>query len=108
MRKSIKRKLRISHIHWGFPPVIGGVETHLTILLPTMIEMGNKVSLLTGTVEGCKAEDTYKGVKVYRAPLFDLNWLVKRGLHGIEAETREVFNKFIDDTKPDILHHPAY
>ena len=44
--------MKIAQMHWGFPPIIGGVETHLTILLPELIKEGHEVSLLTGAVEG--------------------------------------------------------
>lgn len=99
-----KKSLNIAHLHWGFPPVIGGVETHLTILLPTFVSMGHKVSLLTCSFEGYPGEDDYKGVKITRAPIMDLNWLYKRGLDGIQGEVEEVFNEFVDKNKPDILH----
>jgi len=99
-----KKKLNIAHLHWGFPPIIGGVETHLTILLPTFVSMGHAASLLTCSFEGCPGEDDYKGVKITRAPIMDLNWLYKRGLDGIQSEVEEVFNEFVDKNKPDILH----
>jgi len=99
-----KKNLNIAHLHWGFPPVIGGVETHLTILLPTFVSKGHKASLLTCSFEGYPGEDDYHGVKITRAPIMDLNWLYKRGLDGIQVEVEEVFNKFVDKNKPDILH----
>ena len=34
----------------------------------------------------------------------DLNWLAKRGLEGIEGEVKQVFKKFIDQNRPDIIH----
>ncbi len=98
------KKLNIAHLHWGFPPLIGGVETHLSILLPHFVEMGHSVSLLTGTAENCKVEDEFRGVKISRAPLMDLNWLVRRGLAGIENEIKEVFDRFVERNKPDVLH----
>lgn len=98
------KPLNIAHLHWGFPPVIGGVETHLTILLPTFVAMGHNASLLTCSFEGCSGEEDYKGVKVTRAPIMDLNWLYKRGLDGIQGEIEEVFNAFVDKNKPDVLH----
>ena len=64
-----KNKLNIAHLHWGFPPIIGGVETHLTILLPQMAKLGHKVSLLTGAVEGLNGKYKYEGVDIYRTPL---------------------------------------
>jgi len=104
MSKGNNKKLNIAHLHWGFPPIIGGVETHLTIMLPTFAEKRHNVSLLTGSADGCKEEDEYKNVKINRVPIMDLNWLVKRGLHGIEKEVAEVFNTFIDCHSPDVLH----
>ena len=99
-----KKKLSISHLHWGFPPVIGGVETHLTILLPMLVKMGHKVNLLTGSFEGEKVRESYKGVDILRQPIMDLNWLSKRGLSGLLEEVNSVFKKFIDQTKPDCIH----
>ena len=97
-------KLKIAHLHWGFPPVIGGVETHLTILLPTFVSMGHQASLLTCSFEGYPGKDEFKGVKIIREPIMDLNWLYKRGLGGIQREVEKVFVKFINNNKPDIIH----
>ncbi|MFH0762609.1 MAG: glycosyltransferase family 1 protein, partial [Candidatus Omnitrophota bacterium] len=67
-----KNKLSIAHLHWGFPPIVGGVETHLSIILPQMKKLGHRVSLLTGTTDGAKARYKYKGVDIYRIPIMDL------------------------------------
>lgn len=102
MRK--KRKLKIAQLHWGFPPMIGGVETHLAIMMPVMVRGGHVVSLLTGSVEGTPGNYVYEGVKIFRTPLMDLNWLFKRGLVGIEDEWRKILSEFFKETKPDIVH----
>ncbi len=98
------KSLRIAHLHWGFPPIIGGVETHLTVLLPELVKLGHTVSLLTGSVEGCEGEYDYKGVYIKRAPVMDLNWLYKRGLHGLTDEIESVFSSFFDKADPDVIH----
>lgn len=98
------KRLRIAHIHWAFPPIIGGVETHLVMLLPELVKRGYEVSLLTGSAEGAKAHDDYKGVKITRAPIMNLNWLSKRGLVGIEKEVRNVISSFLDRAKPHVVH----
>lgn len=103
MRKS-RQKLNIAQLHWGFPPVIGGVETHLNLLLPEMVKKGHQVSLLTGSVEGEKTRYQYRGVEIYRTPLMDLNWLCKRGLRGLEKEISKIFGNFLNESKPDIIH----
>ena len=98
------KKLNIAHLHWGFPPIIGGVETHLTILLPGIVKMGHRVSLLTGVVEGAPVSYKYKGVDVVRTPIMDLNWLYKRGVNGLEDEIKKVFRRFLKGYEPDIIH----
>ena len=85
------KKLSIAHLHWGFPPIIGGVETHLTIIMPHMVAGGHKVSLLAGSAEGAPAEEDYMGAAVYRTPIMDLNWLNKRGLSGLDDEEALMF-----------------
>ncbi|MFH1440509.1 MAG: glycosyltransferase family 4 protein [Candidatus Omnitrophota bacterium] len=99
-----KNKLSIAHLHWGFPPIVGGVETHLTIILSQMVKLGHQVSLLTGTAEGAKVRYKYNGVDIYRIPIMDLNWLYKRGLEGIKDEVYSVFSSFLRKNKPDIIH----
>lgn len=99
-----KKRLSITHLHWGFPPVIGGVETHLTILLPCLVKMGHKVNLLTCSFEGEKVEDRYKGVGILRQPIMDLNWLNKRGVNGLAEEAESMLIRFVDKVKPDCLH----
>lgn len=88
------KKLKIAHLHWGFPPIIGGVETHLTILLPAFIKRRHEVGLLTGSAEGERDRSIYKGVKVYRSPILDLNWLAKRGLEALEEEITKTYKDF--------------
>lgn len=99
-----KERLNIAQLHWGFPPIIGGVETHLTIILPQMAQWGHKVSLLTGSVEGVKGRYKFEGVDIFRNPVMDLNWLFKRGLDGLEDEIERVFSSFFDEAEPDIIH----
>jgi len=100
-----KKSLKIAQLHWGFPPIIGGVETHLTIILPEMVKMGHEVHLLTASIEKkTKIVDRYKGVSIYRTPIMDLNWLSKRGLNGLLGEIEEIFTKFLDRVRPDIIH----
>ncbi|MFH1656117.1 MAG: glycosyltransferase family 4 protein [Candidatus Omnitrophota bacterium] len=99
-----KNRLNIAQLHWGFPPIIGGVETHLDTIMPEMAKMGHKVSLLTGAFEGVKMQYNYKGVKIYRTPLMDLNWLFKRGLLGLKEELKNLLGDFFDAVDPDIIH----
>ena len=104
MAKGKKGKLNIAQLHWGFPPIIGGVETHLDMVLPVMVKLGHHISLLTGSVEGVEDRYNYKGIEIYRTPAMDLNWLFKRGLQGLREELMDIFGDFLDSVKPDIIH----
>ncbi len=99
-----KSKLNISQLHWGYPPIIGGVETHLAMILPEMVKAGHQVSLLTGSVDSQKSDYEENNVRINRSPLLDLNWLFKRGLDGIKDEFKVLLNKFVEKNKPDIMH----
>jgi glycosyltransferase involved in cell wall biosynthesis len=99
-----RRALKIMHIHWGFPPTIGGVETHLTNLLPELVVNGHSVRLLTSVFAGEAAHSQYRGVDVHRSPLLDLNWLVKRGLEGLEPDLEEFYLEHIVAFQPDLVH----
>ncbi len=96
--------LKIVQMHWGFPPTIGGVETHLTLIGPALVKRKHKVYLLTGLPPGISEEEDYKGMKVIRTPYFDLNWLLKRGFEGIEPPLKEYMYGVLDKIKPDIIH----
>ena len=100
----MKKRLSVAHLHWGFPPIIGGVETHLTFLLPQLVRQGHKVSLLSCASEGYKEEEKFQGFKLCRTAIMDLNWLFRRGLNAIEGEVTKTFGKFIEQERPDILH----
>ncbi|MBL7071654.1 MAG: glycosyltransferase family 4 protein [Candidatus Omnitrophica bacterium] len=99
-----KEKLNIAHMHWGFPPIVGGVETHLAMILPEMVRLGHDVSLLTGNVEGVKSNYDYKGVHVRRTPLMDLNWLYTRGFRGLRKEILTMFEDFMYEFNPHVIH----
>lgn len=97
-------KLKIVYIHWGFPPIIGGVETHLSFIGPNLVKRGYKVDLLTGLPEGAKIRENYKGMNVFRSPLFDLNWLNQRGFEGLDVKVKSLLVKYLNKLKPDIIH----
>ncbi|MBU4376850.1 MAG: glycosyltransferase family 4 protein [Candidatus Omnitrophica bacterium] len=99
-----EKKLSIAQFHWGFPPIVGGVESHLDTILPEMKKFGHAVSLLTGSVEGVKGQYKYKGIDIYRTPLMDLNWLYKRGLEALDEELYQKFSSFLKESNPDVIH----
>jgi glycosyltransferase involved in cell wall biosynthesis len=96
--------MKIAEIHWGFPPIIGGVETHLVFMLPELVKMGHKVTLLTGSAAGHPDFFDFHGAKIYRSQFYDLNWLFKSGFQEVDSNVYDVTNDYLDKVKPDVVH----
>ncbi|PIS29574.1 glycosyltransferase family 1 protein [Candidatus Saganbacteria bacterium CG08_land_8_20_14_0_20_45_16] len=96
--------MRIAALHWGFPPIIGGVETHLVFMLPELVKMGHYVSLLTGSAEGSPEHFNFHGAQIYRSQFYDLNWLFKSGFQEVDDNVHDVTCQFLDRAKPDVIH----
>jgi glycosyltransferase involved in cell wall biosynthesis len=96
--------MKVAMLHWAFPPIIGGVESHLAMLGPELVRYGCKVSLLTGSVNGREEDYTWQGMRIYRRNLFDLNSLNPTLLRQKAKEIYAVTERFIREEKPDILH----
>ena len=92
-------------IHWGYPPVIGGVETHLSQLCPWFVREGHEVSLFTGShKDEPRDEYTERGVHIVRRPMMDLNWLYERGFTNLSDEIARQIAAFLDVSRPDVIH----
>lgn len=91
-------------LHWAFPPIIGGVESHLAMLGPDLVGRGHEVFLLTGSVGGQPEEYSYRGVRVKRTPLMDLNTLDPRVIEEKAEDIRGEISSFIDLARPDVIH----
>lgn len=96
--------MKIAMLHWGFPPIIGGVETHLIFLMPELVKMGHKVSLLTGSADGGLEHFDFKGAKIFRSQFYDLNWLFKSNFQEVDDNVWDVTFDFLDRVKPDVIH----
>jgi glycosyltransferase involved in cell wall biosynthesis len=96
--------MRIAMLHWAFPPVIGGVESHLATLCPALVARGDEVSLLTGSVDGRRGHGIWSGVAVARTPLMDLNHLRGQEVGGSGSVLRREIAHFLDVAGPDVVH----
>lgn len=95
--------MKLAMLHWAFPPVIGGVESHLALLGPGLARRGWEVYILAGSAEGAGEKEVYKGVRVERSPLMDLNRLPE-DISGLEQEIRQLLWRFVEVTGPDVIH----
>lgn len=96
--------MKIAQLHWAFPPIIGGVESHLVMLGPELVKNNCKVSLLTGLSQGLDEEEYYEGLYIRRTPLMDLNSLSPKVICERAGNIRQEFFAFIDQVKPDVIH----
>lgn len=96
--------MNIAQIHWAFPPVIGGVESHLAMLGSALVKNNYKVSLLTGSFSGAAQEQFYEGMYIRRTPLMDLNSLSAEEIEKNAGQIRNTIRNFIEQVKPDIIH----
>ncbi len=96
--------MHICQIHWAFPPIIGGVESHLAMLGPELVKNNCRVSLLTGSVHGVEGEDWYEGMYVKRTPFMDLNSLSPEKIAVQVGEIRREIESFIDKVRPEVIH----
>lgn len=96
--------MRIAQLHWAFPPVIGGVESHLAMLGPELVNNGHHVSLLTGTAPGAEEEEWYQGMYVRRTRWLDLNSLSPAAIEAHREDIRQILENFISRVQPDVIH----
>ncbi len=98
------KSLSVAHLHWGFPPTIGGVETHMSILLPEFVGMGHEQYVLTASLPDVPDKDSFKGIQVHRSPVMDLNRLLRPDSTISREEVEKAFSAFLDEAKPDLIH----
>lgn len=96
--------MRIAMLHWAFPPIIGGVESHLAMLCPELGRCGCQVSLLTGSTAEGEMDYTWQEVKIQRRKLMDLNSLDTGTTKAKSGEIRRLTGDFLQQNHPDIIH----
>lgn len=97
-------QLKIAMLHWAFPPTIGGVESHLAMLGPDLVNRGLEVHLLTGTIEGRPTREIYQGMRICRTPWMDLNSMTPEKMVDAEKDIRRELFDFIREVQPDLIH----
>ncbi len=100
----VEQRITVAHIHWGFPPTIGGVETHLSILLPELVKRGHAQWVFTSDGQGLEARANFQGAEVIRDKAMCLDQFAgsKPGLD--QPEVLAAFRKFLDLAKPAVIH----
>lgn len=96
--------VKVAVLHWAFPPIIGGVETHLAMLGPELVKEGWEVFLLTSSTNGRWEDSWYGGMLIKRTPLMDLNFLSARKIEEKAGEIRREIQDFLCQSRPDLIH----
>lgn len=89
--------MRIGLLHWAFPPVVGGVETHLEELGAVLARRGHIVEALVGTDGSSAPRSTHRGIGVSRH-------LLMRPAPASRHQVLDLLRRFVDQVRPDILH----
>jgi glycosyltransferase involved in cell wall biosynthesis len=97
--------LRLGVIHWSFPPVTGGVETHLRTICPEMMRLGAKAIVLSGSVKGRPESEVIAGVTVLRWDSLNLSQLDKAREQGedVHQASKAAFANFLDEHAIDVV-----
>ena len=93
--------MRIGVVHWAFPPVVGGVESHLVYLYGELARMGHEISFLTAPHPERKDEDI-EWCRVISNELMSIDYLLK--MPPVQEEVEAMLEGFIEDEAPEIVH----
>jgi glycosyltransferase involved in cell wall biosynthesis len=100
--------MKIGVMHWAFPPVVGGVESHLVYLYEELARMGHRISLLTAPHPE-RDDNAYPWCTIIADDLMSIRHCLDDGGEGIAGEGRyervhEMMERFITGEEPDIVH----
>lgn len=97
--------LSIGVVHWAFPPVSGGVETHLLTVCPEMVRLGADVSVLCGSTDGQPSTEEVEGVTVERRDGMVSSLIEEARADGrdIYGRSKEMFDSFLDEHEIDVV-----
>ncbi|MDI3279915.1 MAG: glycosyltransferase family 4 protein [Bacillota bacterium] len=96
--------MRVAILHWAFPPVVGGVETHLALLCPRLAAAGWEVHLLTGAVPERPEVEEWRGVRIRRSPLLQLNLLSPAEIARQRESICSLVAGFLAEVRPHLVH----
>jgi glycosyltransferase involved in cell wall biosynthesis len=96
--------MKIGVVHWAFPPVVGGVESHLIYLYGELARMGHGISFLTSPHP--LREDGHAGwCTVVPDELMSIDRLLEMPAGpGRWKKVYSMLEGFIRDESPEIIH----
>ncbi len=96
--------MKIGVVHWAFPPVVGGVESHLVYLYGELARMGHDIVFITAP-HPMRDDSSVGWCKVISSELMSIDRLQK--IPPGPQRWNDVYGmleRFIRDESPDIIH----
>jgi glycosyltransferase involved in cell wall biosynthesis len=94
--------MKIGVMHWAFPPVVGGVESHLVYLYEELARRGHQVSILTAPHPD-RDDGAYPWCRITSSDLMSIHYCLGAG-EDIYGRVYEMMEDFIAGEEPDIVH----
>jgi deoxyuridine 5'-triphosphate nucleotidohydrolase len=95
--------MKIGVMHWAFPPVVGGVESHLVYLYEELAARGHKISLLTAP-HPARDDKSFDWIKITSDNNMNLPFLQKAPVSGRYEKVYDMMERFITSENPDVIH----
>jgi glycosyltransferase involved in cell wall biosynthesis len=94
--------MKIGVMHWAFPPVVGGVESHLVYLYEELARRGHQVSILTAPHPD-RDDGAYPWCRIISSDLMSIHYCLNGG-EDLRRRVYEMIEEFIASEEPDIIH----
>jgi glycosyltransferase involved in cell wall biosynthesis len=96
--------MKIAVMHWAFPPVVGGVESHLVYLYEELARRGHEISLLTAP-HPARNNNDYSWIKITTDDYMSLEYLQRNApVSGRYERVYDMMERFILQENPEIIH----
>jgi len=95
--------MKIGVMHWAFPPVVGGVESHLVYLYEELARRGHEVAILTAPHPGRDA-DAYPWCTIVADDYMSIPYCLNDAGDDRYGRVYDMMERFILSEKPDIVH----
>lgn len=96
--------MKIGVMHWAFPPVVGGVESHLVYLYEELARRGHEIALLTAPHPE-REDDSHGWIRITSDDYMNIEFLQHRApVSGRYEKVYNMIERFILAENPEIIH----
>lgn len=96
--------MKIGVMHWAFPPVVGGVESHLVYLYEEIARRGHRVSLLTAPHAG-RDDRSFDWIRITSDDYMSIEFLQRKApVSGRYGKVHDMMERFITKESPEVIH----